>query len=313
MRPHVSVVVCTWNRAASLARTLAGMTRLAVPDGVAWELVVVDNRCTDDTAAVIASFARRLPIRRVVEPEPGLANARNRGVAEAGGDHVVWTDDDVLVDEGWLAAYCAAFRRWPDASVFGGPIEPEFEGEPPAWIPRVMHMIGPVFGRQTLGDAPVALTVERVGAGPYGGNMAMRRDALLRFPFDGRLGVRADQYAIGEETEVIRRMLAAGLTGWWSPEPRVRHCVPRVSQTEAYVRRWMVGCGRYVAHFPERDRSLPHNHLPRLYARLLRHELGYRVQRAIARPEVWMPHLVHAAQTRGRILAVRASARASAP
>ena len=160
-RPLVTVVVCTWNRAASLARTLDGMTRLAVPDGVAWELLVVNNRCTDDTDAVIASFDGRLPIRGTHESVPGLANARNRGIAEAAGAYVAWTDDDVLVDERWLAGYCAAFRRWPEASVFGGPIEPEFEGEPPAWIPRflVRDMDGETLARRLrtwFGRPPLA-------------------------------------------------------------------------------------------------------------------------------------------------------------
>lgn len=304
--PHVSVVVCTWNRAASLARTLERMTRLAVPHGEAWELVVVDNRCTDDTPAVIASFAGRLPIRRIGEPEPGLAHARNRGVAESRGEHVVFTDDDVLVDEGWLAAYRAAFRRWPTASVFGGPIEPEFEGAPPAWIPRVLDAVGAVYGRQTLGDAPVALTPERVGDGPYGGNMAMRRDALLRFPFDARLGVRHGEYAIGEETDAIRRMLAAGLTGWWSPEPRVRHCVPRESQTEAHVRRWMVGRGRFAGSGDAAVAGAGAR--ARLRTRLLYHEARYAVHRRTSPPEVWMRHLVRASYARGRLLAATARA-----
>ncbi len=302
----VTVVICTWNRAASLARTLEHMTNLRVPDRLTWELIVINNASTDDTDATIDRFVGRLPIRRAWEGEPGLANARNRGVAEARGEFVIWTDDDIRVDENWLCAYDRAFRRWPDASVFGGPIEPLFEGTPPAWIFLALDRIGSVYGRQSLGSEPVQITASTIGGGPYGGNMAMRTVALRRFPFDGLLGVRHGQYAIGEESEVVRRMLDAGLTGWWSPEPRVGHYVPVASQTEAYVRRWMVGCGRYIARFPERDASLPTNHLPRLYARWLRHELSYLLRRRISPPPVWITHLVRASHARGRILEARA-------
>jgi glycosyltransferase involved in cell wall biosynthesis len=299
----VTTAVCTWNRSASLARTLEQMTGLVVPRDIGWELLIVNNCCTDGTDAVIASFADRLPVRRTFEPRPGLANARNRAVAEASGEYVVWTDDDVLVDSDWLAAYCRAFRRWPDADVFGGPIEPLFEGEPPEWIPRTMDRIGAVYGRQTLGTEPVALSADSVGAGPYGGNMAVRRDVQLRFPYDAGLGVSQERYSIGEETEAIRRILSAGSEGWWTPEPRVRHWVPRASQTEAYVRRWMVGCGRYIAL--SRDGSVPRTRaqVVRAYGRLIHNELAYRARRPFSSPEVWIRNLIQAGFARGSILA----------
>ena len=60
------------------------------------------------------------------ETKPGLSNARNCAAAAARGDLMIWTDDDVLVDEGWLTAVVGAARRHPRAAAFGGPIEPWF-------------------------------------------------------------------------------------------------------------------------------------------------------------------------------------------
>ena len=100
------------------------MCNLTVPVGVKWELLVVNNRCTDDTDSVIARHQMRLPLRRLFEPEPGLSNARNCAVAAAQGDLMLWTDDDVLIDRDWLEAYVAAASKWPDAGYFGGRIEP---------------------------------------------------------------------------------------------------------------------------------------------------------------------------------------------
>ena len=98
------------------------------------EVVVVNNNCEDHTDEVIRAFVDRLPIRREFEPERGHSRARNRGVDTAKGDYIVWTDDDVVVDPGWLAAYSRAFRRWPEAALFGGPIIPKFEPPSPKWL-----------------------------------------------------------------------------------------------------------------------------------------------------------------------------------
>jgi glucosyl-dolichyl phosphate glucuronosyltransferase len=299
---HLTVAVCTWNRSQLLDRTLQQMTRLAIPPDVTWELIVVNNRCTDATDAVIDSFSGRLPIRRGWEPVAGAANARNRALALARGEFILWTDDDILVDEDWIGAYVRAFRRWPDADVFGGPIEPTFEGEPPAWIGQVLNRIGPVYGLQTLGEKPVPLAAERVGDGPYGGNMAIRRSAQLRFQFRSELGPRHGQYSIGEETELLRQMLLAGHTGWWTPEPRVRHWVPAGNQNVEYIRRWMEGSGRYIARSPERA-ILRRNRPYRLYARMLRHEIAYRLLRHVSPPETWIRELSRASRARGQLLA----------
>src|SRR4051794_35896246 len=102
---NVTVAICTWNRAGLLDQTLSEMGRLRIPSGLEWELIVVNNNCTDPTDEVIARHTGRLPIRRVSEPRPGQSNARNAAVRVARGDYIVWTDDDVLVDPLWLAAY----------------------------------------------------------------------------------------------------------------------------------------------------------------------------------------------------------------
>ena len=98
----ITVAICTWNRAILLDKTLTQMHRLCVPDDVEWELLVVNNNCSDDTDAVIGRHADILPIRRIHEMKTGLSNARNTAVHNAKGDYIIWTDDDVLVDEKWL-------------------------------------------------------------------------------------------------------------------------------------------------------------------------------------------------------------------
>jgi glycosyltransferase involved in cell wall biosynthesis len=130
----LSVVVCTYNRERLLQGALEQMCRLHVPEGVEWELLVVDNGSTDGTDLVIDTFAGRLPLRKLREDRPGKSFALNHAVAGARGAYLVFTDDDVLVGPNWLAAYAAAFQQWPGDAVFGGPIAALFEGTPPRWL-----------------------------------------------------------------------------------------------------------------------------------------------------------------------------------
>lgn len=300
---RVSLAICTWNRAASLERTLRSMIALSVPADVQWELIIVNNACSDATDEVIASFSDKLPIRRAYERTPGLAIARNRAVAEATGEYIVWTDDDVLVDPGWLTAYCDAFRAWPGAQVFGGPIEPLFEGEPPSWLPRVLDQIGWVYGRQSFGQEPVRLSPDNIDGGPYGANMAFRMDVLRKRGFDSRLGVRHEEYATGEETELIRETLLAGGEGWWIPMTPVMHLIPRSNQTTRYIRRWMVGRARAASI--ARGDNVPLSRIPRIWLRIAWHELAFQTLRLVGPPETWIQPLLRTSYARGRLMAAR--------
>jgi len=109
----ISVAICTWNRSRQLAVTLDRLARVTNPSGVNWDVLVVNNACSDDTSAVVASYADRLHIRETHEPRPGVAGARNRALAETTGSHIAFIDDDVLVEREWLTTYARLALRQP--------------------------------------------------------------------------------------------------------------------------------------------------------------------------------------------------------
>ena len=215
----ITVAICTWNRAPLLDQTLEAMTHLRIPGRLDWELIVVNNNCSDETDEVLGRYSNRLPLRRCWEPTLGLSHARNRAVSEAHGDYLIWTDDDVLVAEVWLIEYCRAFQRWPEAAVFGGPVAPWFAGEPPQWLVRVFPRVAGAYAAIDLGNQPVPLNSE--GPLPFGADMAIRMDEQRSHQFNAHLGVRGDQRGLAEETQVIQTVLHLGGTGWWVPEARV--------------------------------------------------------------------------------------------
>ncbi|MDP9201092.1 MAG: glycosyltransferase family 2 protein [Gemmatimonadota bacterium] len=275
------------------------MTRLAaLPVGVSWELIVVDNACTDRTVDVLESFMGRLPLRRVFEPKSGLSNARNAAIAEAHGGHIVWTDDDVLVGSEWLAAYVRAFARYPDVAFFGGPIAAWFDVPPAAWLMAVLPQVGGAFAVREFDARDEAITTTFV---PFGANMALRTDVLRATGFDPRLGrVRAGMLG-GEETALMSHLLARGETGRWVPGASVRHYIPPERQTIRHLRRYYSGEGVRMALVTNEGRqSRMLFGRPRwAWRAAIQNEIVYRVRRLTSRPEIWIEDLKRASAAWG--------------
>ncbi len=294
----VTVGICTWNRAKLLDLSLGRMISMRVPDGVTWELLVVNNNSTDDTARVLASYEDRLPLRTFFEAAPGKSNALNRAVGEAQGDLIIWTDDDVLVDSGWLAAHAAAADRWPGAAFFGGPIEPWFDGEPPAWLRQVYPKVEVAFATRDLGKEPHLLTGD--GPLPFGANLAIRTAVQRRYLYDHNLGPRPGSELRGEEIAVLRTMVGEGLEGRWVPDARVKHFVPRERQTMLYLRRYFHGHGLYCAQEGGNPGTASLFGFPRwAVAKVLQCELKYQVQRRLCAPEGWIDDVIEASRLWG--------------
>lgn len=306
----ITVAICTRNRPDSLRRTLEALTRLELAEPLDWELLIVDNAPAEpSTRAVVESFGDRLPVRLAAEHQVGHAAARNRAIAEAGGEYLVMTDDDVVADSSWLDAYARAFREWPEASFFSGPIDPLFLAPPPEWLERTLEVpgVGSAFGRIRLGDEPRELRSE---GEIFGGNMAFLLSAHRQFPYDltlGRSGSATGRDRIGGgETRVVAEMIQAGLRGRWVPDARVQHCVEATQMTLAYVRRAARGFGIYVG----RQRRLEHRPatlLAQWLARGLVAEARYLALRRLGRPEQWVPPMLAASRFRGQIRGYRAA------
>jgi GT2 family glycosyltransferase len=97
-------------------------------------------------------------------------------VAEAAGEYIVWTDDDVIVDREWLNTYLGAFGRWPEAVLFGGKTLPLFDGKAPGWLEESFDVLSGVFAFRDFGDAPLRFTLEGRMI-PFGSNYAVRERA----------------------------------------------------------------------------------------------------------------------------------------
>jgi glycosyltransferase involved in cell wall biosynthesis len=232
----VTIGICTFNRAESLRRTLDSLVAMRVPNDLAWEIVIVNNNSADCTDDVIGEYIGRLPVRRELEPRPGKSNALNRAIDVAKGDYIIWIDDDVVVDAGWLAAYIEAFRRWPEATVFGGRIIPRYEAPVEKWVIESEAVLGSgPYSIRDFGDQVYPLSAEDEDHRPYGANWAIRATEQRAFRYDPELGPVANRYRTYEESDVIQRVFGSGATGYWIPEAMVEHCIGRNRQTVRYI------------------------------------------------------------------------------
>lgn len=307
----ITVAVCTWNRADLLDRTLARLRDLAVPAGTEWELLVVNNNCTDHTDAVLSKHATALPLRRLLEPKQGLSNARNCAVDHARGALLVWTDDDVLAEPDWLAEYAKAAEAFPRAGYFGGTVDPWFETDPPRWVLRHLARLEGAFAIRRLGPGVRPLAD---GELVYGANMAFRTDLLRGARFDPALGRTGAGMLGGEETAVMDRLRAAGHPGVWVGSARVRHFIPAERLTACYVWRYFHGQGRTDVRRTRPERGAPRLcGAPRWMVRRYLAERARSLLLAPGRGAAWLNHFTRAATARGMIDECRALAKAGDP
>lgn len=218
----VSVVVCTRDRSDQLRTCLESLEKL---NPAPLEIIIVDNAPSDDSTAILVheGFPGFVYIR---EPRPGLDWARNAGAECARGDIIAYTDDDVVVDSGWVGALADAFASAPDIMAVTGLVEPaELETE----AQRLFEYQGG-FGR---GYVPRWLRVPSsrgdrwpyYGTGNYGtgANLALRRRVFEALGgFDTALDVGTVTNG-GGDLEMMARVLANGDTLCYWPAAIVFH------------------------------------------------------------------------------------------
>lgn len=243
---RISVVICTYERPALLARALASVSGLAGLDPARLDVVVVDNSDTGSARAVAADAAGRapMPIRYVEAHPPNISVARNAGVAATDADIVAFLDDDQELAPGWLVAVEAALAASPDQHVFFGPIAPRFE-DGAAVTPETRVF----YTRESAATAgSELLAMGRAAGQPFAlstANSIFRRAATLagRRPFDPDFGLCG-----GEDLHLLCRLQREGRRFGWIPGAEASDFVPaHRCRTPYLLRRHYAGGQAYAA------------------------------------------------------------------
>ncbi|TIT05591.1 MAG: glycosyltransferase, partial [Mesorhizobium sp.] len=176
------------------------------------ELVVVDNGSRDGTASYLSATAASsdIALTAISEPRPGLAAARNAGLARARGRVLVFVDDDCRLDRSYLIdleRHYASGEKW---LIRGGRVETGDALDLPFTIKRCDE-------RERLTPAV------HPGGFVLGCNMTMHRDVAARIgPFDERFGA-GGALRSAEDTDYLVRAMLAGMAVEYVPDMTIFH------------------------------------------------------------------------------------------
>jgi glucosyl-dolichyl phosphate glucuronosyltransferase len=279
---ELSVIIPTRNRAAYLRDAVrSALDQALAPDR--YEVIVVDNGSTDDTEQVLDELGRSAPgrLRCLADDRPGLHVGRHLGAKEARSELLVYADDDIVADPGWLEAIAGAFDD-EDTVLVGGPILPKWEGEVPDWLDRFKTCVegGWYLGSLSLLD----LGGDRRQIEPtlvFGCNFSIRRQVLYDCAGFHPDAVPPDmiRYRGDGETGLATVIRQRGLRTVYEPAALVWHRVPpeRLTVEYFYRRSFNQGVSNSFAEI-RRHGGLPPRPWPSWRSRLRR--IAGRVLRA---------------------------------
>lgn len=222
-RPHITVCICTYKRPEFLKRLLNELKTQDTAELFTYSIMVVDNDCLESAKPEVMAFqtAPSVPIRYDVEPKQNIALARNRAVAGASGDYVVFIDDDEFPVRNWLLTL---FRACCDYAVDGvlGPVKRHFDIQPPQWVLK-----GDFYDRATY---PTGLVIDwRKGRT---GNTLLKTDVLR-----GENQPFRPEFRQGEDQDFFQRMIDKGYRFIWCDEAVAYEVVPPIRWKRSFMLR----------------------------------------------------------------------------
>lgn len=235
----ISFIICTYNREQYIYECLSRLVSNTVKEG--WEIILVNNNSTDNTAAECARFVedyKPANYRYFEETQQGLSFARNRGIQEAKGDWLIFLDDDAMVETDYIAHLQEHLANHPEAGAFGGAIEPFFEEKQPEWLnPWSMGFVSAI----DLGEQVNQFSSKSY---PIGANMGISRATIEQVGnFNPALGRTGNNLMGGEEKDIFSRIRQANIPILYFPGIRVRHCIPPKRTTPEFIARLGLGVG----------------------------------------------------------------------
>ncbi len=242
----ISAIICCYNSAKKLPKTLEYLKKQKVPLSVPWEVLLVDNCSSDDTIIVgkkIWDDNPPSPLRIAKESKPGLSYARNRGLKESTYEYLCFIDDDNWINENYLFGIYRIFEGHQDVAACGGAIVENCETEPPIWFDKFKGNYTVWKPCETAGfmDQPLC------GAG-----MSIRKSAwnYLRWKgFSSQLIDRqGSKLSSGGDFELSYAFLIGGWKLYFDPSLQVRHFIPSERLNWDYLKRLNEGFGSQSAY-----------------------------------------------------------------
>lgn len=241
-RLKISVVICTYNRAAYIQEAMQSLYDQTLPRD-AYEVIVVNNNSTDNTESICHSFIgshNDAFFYYYNEPQQGASFARNTGARYAQSPLLCFMDDDAVAEKDYLERIVRFFEEHTDAGGLGGRIIPRYIPEEPKWM---SYYVSSLVGNFHYSDE---VAVFQPGKYPLESNMIIRKsdfDAISGFN-TALPGVVGNHRIGGEGKDFFLRLQELGKKIYYDPTIRVHHVVETAKLTREYMYRVASGIGR---------------------------------------------------------------------
>ncbi|MCG5059357.1 MAG: hormogonium polysaccharide biosynthesis glycosyltransferase HpsE [Limnoraphis sp. WC205] len=244
-----TIAIPTYNGAKRLPQVLDKLRSQTDVEQISWEVIVVDNNSTDNTAEIVQQYQQNwllnVPLRYCFEPQQGAAFARKRGIQESVAPLTGFLDDDNIPALNWVAAACKFAHEHPKAGAYGSQIHGDFEVEPPANFERIKAFLA-ITER---GSEPLFYN-PKVKLLPPSAGLVVRREVWLSSVPDQCIlsGRVPGSMLTGEDLEVLSYIQQSGWEIWYNPQMQINHQIPRHRLEREYLIPFMRGIGlsRYV-------------------------------------------------------------------
>jgi glycosyltransferase involved in cell wall biosynthesis len=249
MNVDLTVAIPTYNGESRLPELLERLRNQLNTQHFSWEIIVVDNNSTDNTAKLVqtyqASWQCPYPLKYCFEAKQGAAYARKRAVEEAKGKFIGFLDDDNYPEPNWVVAAYSFGQNYPKAGAYASQIHADWEVEPPENFQRIAAFLA-ITER---GNSPLLYEAQKKLLPPSAG-LVVRREAWLEsVPNESILTGRvAGNMLTSEDLEMLSYIQKAGWEIWYNPEMQIYHKIPHWRLQKEYLIPFFRGIGlsRYV-------------------------------------------------------------------
>ncbi len=277
----ISIMICCYNSEKRIVPTLQHLSKLKT-DGIAVEIILVNNASTDDTEMVArqawAALHCDYDFKIIDQPVPGVMAAREKGIETARYDYVLFCDDDNWLNEHYLLYAREVIKAHPNVGVIAGRAIGEYEVEPEHWFLGCTGLlsIGPQANESGVVNKPV-----------YGAGCIIDKQkykALLASGFQWSLSGRKGKSLVsGEDTELCIAYLIAGYDIYYEEKMGFRHFMPIKRMQKDYLKKLCLsgvhsaivlamynydagwGYKEVVRHLKKRYRAYVPYYLPRVF------------------------------------------------
>ncbi len=259
----ISVIVCCYNSASRIIATLEHLVAQKVSPKILWEIILVDNNSSDNTATIAKQYIENhkveIPFRIVTESQPGLSYARNKGFNTAAYEIVLMVDDDNSLAPDYVEGIFFAFKDNPDVGMVGGLGIAVLETEPPDWFEQYAYCYA--TGSQT--NHPEKTEAQLL----YGAGLALRLEVLKKLKKAGFKSIITDRTGSnlmsGGDTELCYAYRMAGYKLIYKEELTFEHHLPKPRTNWVYLRKLFLGFGLTKARLDIYSAAISNSPIPK--------------------------------------------------